>query len=61
MTQKKQKELKRVIRHCSKTGERAGQLIWNAMNAEGYWESPEANALFFISDKDLWETIIKYI
>jgi len=34
-------------------GLRFGQDLWNKMNAAGYWESPEANALFFISDEDL--------
>jgi len=31
---------------------RKGQLIWNAMAHHGYWEAPEANPLFFISDAD---------
>jgi hypothetical protein len=40
--------------------ERTGQTIWNAMAYSGFWESPEANPLFFISDEDLEKVIKKY-
>ena len=32
---------------------RFGQDLWNKMAKAGYWNSPEANALFYIEDKDL--------
>lgn len=50
------------IKLIQKSGLRAGQFIWNAMNViGGKWESPEANALFFISDKELKEIMEEYI
>ena len=36
---------------------RFGQWLWNAMNGAGEWEAPEANALFYIEDKDLADLI----
>lgn len=40
--------------------ERFGQYLWNAMATSGQWESPEANALFFISNEDLIKILEKY-
>jgi hypothetical protein len=34
-------------------GQRIGQALWNAMAKEGKWDAPEANALFYIEDKEL--------
>jgi len=42
-------------------GERIGQFIWNFMAEAGYWESPEANPLFFIDDEDFTQAMNKYI
>lgn len=42
-------------------GERIGQWVWNAMAYSGYWESPEANILFFISDEDFIKALNKYV
>jgi len=46
--------------HPLKSGERMGQYIWNAMAYSGYWQSPEANPLFFISDEDFMRILLKY-
>jgi hypothetical protein len=40
--------------------ERIGQTIWNAMNQAEKWETPEANALFFIDDDELLDILKKY-
>ena len=41
-------------------GERIGQFIWNAMAHAGLWDSPEANPLFFIDDKDFLKVLNNY-
>ena len=47
------KIVKDVLTFCKKHNWRLGQFIWNAVNAAGGWESPEANTLFFMQDEDL--------
>jgi len=54
------KKLKFVLGEKRADGERIGQAIWNAMAYSGYWESPEANPLFFISDEDFIKVLNKY-
>lgn len=39
------------------TDERIAQFIWNKMAESGYWDSPEANVLFFISDEDFMNAL----
>jgi hypothetical protein len=53
------RELKKIIRDFRKNNNdlRFGQYLWNLMNENGKWEAPEANALFFIEDKDLVKLI----
>ena len=48
-------ELKEEIKNFRKNHNdvRFGQWLWNLMNKHGYWEAPEANALFFIEDEEL--------
>jgi len=48
-------ELEQIIKEYKKNNKdlRFGQDLWNKMAEAGYWNSPEANALFFISDEDL--------
>lgn len=55
-------ELAKLIKNWSKNnnGIRFGQFMWNMFNANGMWESPEANNLFFISDKDLAKMITQW-
>lgn len=42
-----------------KGGQRFGQIIWNAMAEGGYWESPEANDLFFIENEEFKKILKK--
>jgi hypothetical protein len=55
-------ELAKLIKNWSKNNDeiRFGQNLWNIGNAFGMWESPEANSLFFISDKDLAKMITQW-
>src|ERR1700748_2655526 len=50
-----------VKKYREKTGERQGQLIWNAMASAGLIEAPESNQLFYISDNDFKRVISEYI
>ena len=47
--------MKEIIKNYRKNNNdlRFGQDLWNKMAEAGYWDSPEANRLFFISDEDL--------
>jgi hypothetical protein len=53
----KKSDLIDIIRNYRKNndGLRFGQDLWNKMAEKGYWDSPEANSLFFISDNELAE------
>jgi hypothetical protein len=53
-----EKTFKEIKKFCKNNRWRLGQFFWNAMNAAGAWESPEANRLFFINDAD-FEEILK--
>lgn len=44
------KELRKILKINS--DERIGQFIWNRFAGHGLWNSPEANSLFFISDRE---------
>ena len=53
------KQFIQEVKNWRKTheGQRMGQWLWNLMNWGGHWESPEANALFFIEDDELADLI----
>jgi hypothetical protein len=54
------KQLEKIIKEFreNNNGLRFGQWLWNQMNKSGVWESPEANALFFVDD-DVLINILK--
>ena len=49
-----------LLIYSDEHGERFGQRIWNALAHSGYWESPDGNPLFFISDKKLIDILNRY-
>jgi len=54
-------QLEKIIKDFRKNNNdlRFGQWLWNQMNKGGAWESPEANALFFIENEDLIKILKK--